>query len=73
MRMFNVFEQALPLKRRQTVEEIKNTMIQQGALGACMSGSGPTVFGIFREESRAQAAVEELKQNYADTFLTVPV
>ena len=73
MRMFNVFEQALPPKRRQTVEEIKNTMIQQGALGACMSGSGPTVFGIFREKSAAHAAEEELKENYADTFVTIPV
>ncbi len=73
MRMFNVFEQALPPKRRQTVEEIKNTMIQKGALGACMSGSGPTVFGIFREKFAAQAAAEELKRNYADTFVTIPV
>lgn len=73
MRMFNVFEQALPPKRRQTVEEIKNEMIQQGALGACMSGSGPTVFGIFRQEREAQAAAEALEQNYPDTFVTVPV
>lgn len=73
MRMFNVFEQALQPKRLQTVEEIKNVMIQRGALGACMSGSGPTVFGIFREQETAQAAANELRQNYADTFVTVPV
>jgi 4-diphosphocytidyl-2-C-methyl-D-erythritol kinase len=33
--------------------EIKGWLIQNGALGALMSGSGPTVFGIFRERSHA--------------------
>lgn len=73
MRMFNVFEQALPAKRRPAVEEIKNTMIQRGALGACMSGSGPTVFGLFRTRDEAQAAADELRESYAETFVTTPV
>lgn len=73
MRMFNVFEQALPAKRRPAVEEIKNTMIQRGALGACMSGSGPTVFGLFRTGEEAQAAADELRESYAETFVTTPV
>lgn len=72
-RMFNVFEQALPAKRRTVIEEIKNTLIQHGALGACMSGSGPTVFGIFLEERTARAAAAELRESYAETFVTGPV
>ncbi len=72
-RMFNVFEQALPPKRRTAVEEIKNTLIQLGALGACMSGSGPTVFGLFRDQDAAQEAARVLKSSYADTFLCQPV
>ena len=72
-RMFNVFEQALPPKRRAAVEEIKNTLIQHGALGACMSGSGPTVFGLFRDQDAAQETARVLKSSYADTFLCQPV
>ncbi|MGM9537733.1 MAG: 4-(cytidine 5'-diphospho)-2-C-methyl-D-erythritol kinase, partial [Candidatus Onthomonas sp.] len=72
-RMFNVFEQALPPKRRAVIDEIKNTLIQHGALGACMSGSGPTVFGLFRTEEAAQSAARELGQTYVETFVVRPV
>jgi 4-diphosphocytidyl-2-C-methyl-D-erythritol kinase len=34
---------------------IKNELIRQGALGALMSGSGPTVFGLFELEQQAVA------------------
>lgn len=72
-RMFNVFEQALPPKRRAVIEEIKNTLIQHGALGACMSGSGPTVFGIFLSPEAAEAAAQQLKTSYSETFVAQPV
>lgn len=72
-RMFNVFEQALPPKRRTVIEEIKNTMIQRGALGACMSGSGPTVFGLFQSEADANAAARKLRESFAETFVVRPV
>ncbi len=73
MRMFNVFEQALPPKRQAVIQEIKNVLIQHGALGACMSGSGPTVFGIFRTEADANSAAAELGEGWRDTFVTKPV
>ncbi|MCD7881184.1 MAG: 4-(cytidine 5'-diphospho)-2-C-methyl-D-erythritol kinase [Clostridiales bacterium] len=73
MRMFNVFEQALPSKRQAVIQEIKNVLIQHGALGACMSGSGPTVFGIFRAEADAKSAAAELGESWRDTFVTRPV
>ena len=69
-RMFNVFEQVLPTARRSVVEEIKSTMLSGGALGACMSGTGPTVFGIFTDETQARAVCDELSQTYRETFLT---
>lgn len=69
-RMFNVFEEALPAQRRAVVEEIKSTLLSRGALGACMSGTGPTVFGIFDDAESAQSVADELKQSYAETFLT---
>lgn len=69
-RMFNVFEEVLPSPRRAVVEEIKQAMLSQGALGACMSGTGPTVFGIFAGETEAEAAWRSLKGSYDETFLT---
>ena len=69
-RMFNVFEQVLPASRRAVVEEIKNTLLDAGALGACMSGTGPTVFGIFEQEEAARTVCDELKRTYPETFLT---
>lgn len=69
-RLFNVFEEVLPASRRAVVEEIKNTMLDQGALGACMSGTGPTVFGIFDDEAAAEAVADQLRRTYAETFLT---
>lgn len=72
-RMFNVFEEALPAQRRAVVEEIKSTLLSRGALGACMSGTGPTVFGIFDNAESARSVTDELKQSYAETFLTKKV
>lgn len=69
-RMFNVFEEALPAPRRALIEEVKQTLLSQGALGACMSGTGPTVFGIFDRQEAAQAAWAGLKESYEETFLT---
>ena len=35
-----------------------------------MSGSGPTVYGLFSDESRAKTAAKMLRRRFADTFLT---
>ncbi len=72
-RLFNVFEDVLPTSRRMIIDEIKQTMINFGALGACMSGTGPTVFGIFDSDDLAQAAFSELHMSYKDTYFTEPV
>lgn len=69
-RMFNVFEAALPQPRREEVEEIKSTMLGGGALGACMSGTGPTVFGIFESREQAQQVYDSLAAVYPETYLT---
>ena len=49
-RLCNVFEEFLPEEYHE-VFHIKNRLLELGALNAAMSGSGPTVFGIFREET----------------------
>ena len=44
------------------IEEIKHVMKEEGALNAMMSGSGPTVFGIFDDKSKARQAQERMRQ-----------
>ena len=68
-RMYNVFEDVLPVRLYTRVAEIKNILIQCGALGANMSGSGPTAFGLFDRLEAAQEARACLAQRYRDTFL----
>ncbi|RTZ98025.1 MAG: 4-(cytidine 5'-diphospho)-2-C-methyl-D-erythritol kinase [Deltaproteobacteria bacterium] len=45
------------------IETIKQTLIACGAAGALMSGSGPTVFGLFRDKAAAQDAFIDLSRN----------
>ena len=66
-RLGNVFEEVLP-PECGAVFAIRDALLAAGALGAGMSGSGPTVFGIFREEGLARAAQEKtlpLGESYA--------
>ena len=72
-RMYNVFEDALPSHRRGRVTDIKNVLIQCGALGASMSGTGPTVFGLFDDEGAAQEARERLSSFDGEVFLAQTV
>ena len=72
-RMYNVFEDVLPERQFARVADIKNTLIQQGALGANMSGTGPTAFGLFASQTQAQAAYDALKQRYQEGFLAETV
>jgi len=66
----NIFEKAMNIPE---VDQIKETMIRSGALGACMTGSGSAVFGIFDDEDKAEDCAAELRREYDDVFLTVPV
>lgn len=71
-RLGNVFEEVLP-EEYQEVFTIKNCLLELGALNAAMSGSGPTVFGIFAEQAAAQRAAAVLKETYRQTYLAAPV
>ena len=65
----NVMETVTAAKRRQ-IGEIKSFLAENGADGTLMSGSGPTVYGLFSDESRAKTAAKMLRRRFADTFLT---
>ena len=51
---------------------IKAALIDCGALGASMSGSGPSVFGLFDSRDSAQNACARLRETYRDVFLCAP-
>ena len=70
MRMYNVFEDVLPNGRRDLIQSIRDAMLDGGALGACMSGTGPTVFGLFTDRDCAERTAAQLKKSYRDTFVT---
>ena len=54
-RLENVLE-TVTIPAYPVIDEIKQEMIREGALNALMSGSGPTVFGIFEDEKQAEEA-----------------
>lgn len=57
--MGNVLE-TVTISKYPVVEEIKDCMKENGALNAMMSGSGPTVFGLFEDKKTAKAAYQAL-------------
>ena len=61
--LFNSFE-GLIIKKYPEIGKIKDRLIEEGALGALMSGSGPTVFGIAQNKEQALKIYEKLKSEY---------
>lgn len=60
--MGNVLE-TVTIPAYPIIDEIKQHMMAHGATGAMMSGSGPTVFGLFADEETAEAAYEAMKES----------
>lgn len=59
-RLGNVLEN-VTVKRHPIIAEIKECMLEYGAMGSLMSGSGPTVFGIFEKKEDAERALEYIR------------
>lgn len=60
-RLGNVLE-TVTVKAYPVIEQLKSWMIEHGAVNALMSGSGPTVFGIYKDAQEAQKACKQLRQ-----------
>lgn len=60
--MGNVLE-SVTIPNYPVIAQIKEQMMDSGAINAMMSGSGPTVFGLFEEEETAQAAYQKMKES----------
>ena len=59
--MGNVLEQ-VTIPVYPVIEQIKNVMKEGGAMNAMMSGSGPTVFGLFEDRQSARRAAQKIKE-----------
>ena len=59
--MGNVLE-AVTVEAYPVIQEIKDVMKKQGALNAMMSGSGPTVFGLFDDKRKAKKAAFRIRE-----------
>ncbi len=60
--MGNVLE-TVTIPAYPVIADIKENMLQNGAVNAMMSGSGPTVFGLFEKEADAVQAYEAMKRS----------
>ena len=69
--LVNVLE-SVTAKEFVVIERIKRIMLLNGSLGAVMSGSGPTVFGMFEDKHTAQKAMSQIRAdlNVKEIFLT---
>lgn len=67
--LFNVLESVVP---GNTIEKAKQRLIDCGALGSSMTGSGTAVFGIFDDEKLAVSAFNTLNPEYPESFIARP-
>ena len=67
-RLYNVMEEITGAAHPE-IKEIRDVLLEVGADGAVMSGSGPTVYGLFRQKAAAEKAEQMLKAQYTDVFL----
>ncbi len=70
--VYNVFEPVVSADVRD-ISRIKETLLQNGALCAAMTGSGSAVFGMFTNREEAERVRRRLVRRYADVFVAQPV
>ena len=70
--MGNVLE-SVTIKEYPVIAEIKNKMMELGASVSLMSGSGPTVFGIFENEQKAKDAAKIFEKDFKEVIVTKTV
>jgi 4-diphosphocytidyl-2-C-methyl-D-erythritol kinase len=63
--------EAVTMARYPVLADIKAWLIERGAIGSLMSGSGPTVFGVFRETREAEEAGSLARGAWRDCWVAV--
>lgn len=71
--LYNELE-AVTIGKYPELGRIKDELLADGAHGALMSGSGPTVFGLFEDEAQAQKSVARFARRFPrNVFLARPL
>jgi len=60
--------ETISLKMHPELHDLKQLLLFHGAIGALMSGSGPTLFGIFNDENSAKKALDSIKHEVPDQY-----
>ncbi|MDO4747663.1 MAG: 4-(cytidine 5'-diphospho)-2-C-methyl-D-erythritol kinase [Eubacteriales bacterium] len=68
--LYNDFEAVMQIPQ---ISDIKKLMLKNKALGACMSGSGSAVFGIFLNEKKAAKCKDKMSEQFDKLFLCTPI
>ena len=71
-RMYNVFEEVLPARCAE-IGLLRKRLVDEGALGAVMTGTGSAVFGLFPDPEAARRAAEKLGKSCRECFAARPV
>ena len=66
--MTNVLED-VTINNHKEIVDIKETMLENNAIGAMMSGSGPTVFGLYKNKNEAQKCKDKLLEKYSQVYV----
>ncbi len=66
--LYNVFEEVID--RKDLIENIKQKLINNGAISSLMTGSGSAIYGIFKDKNTAKIAYESLKDKYQTYICT---
>ena len=66
--LYNVFEEVID--RKDLIENIKQKLINNGAISSLMTGSGSAIYGIFKDKNTAENAYESLKDKYQTYICT---
>ncbi len=60
--------ETVTIREYPVIQEIKEKMLELGAIGSLMSGSGPTVFGLFTNADAARQAFENMRYGAASNL-----
>ena len=73
-RLSNVLE-TVTEKKYPIITKIKNAMLESGAMNSLMSGSGPTVFGIYADKESAQNGLSKVREieMVRNSFIVEPI
>lgn len=66
--MYNVFEESL--EEKELLNKVKNELIENGAKGSLMTGSGSCIYGIFENKEKIRKAYENFKNKY-ETYIAI--